>query len=82
MRRSFKWTVRPVTPSTPSKMRESIPAVAATSSISARFDGSPRMSMSHCVNWRKRPFCGLSARHTLPICNDLNGEGSDSRLFA
>jgi len=25
------------------------------------------MSMSHWMNWRKRPFCGRSARHTGPI---------------
>ena len=28
---------------------------------------SPSISMSHCTNWRKRPFWGRSARHTLPI---------------
>ena len=37
-------------------------AVAVISSISARLLSSPRISISHWVNWRKRPFCGLSAR--------------------
>ena len=27
---------------------------------------SPRISISHWVNWRNRPLCGRSARHTLP----------------
>ena len=50
--------------------------VARMSSISARFDASPRISMSHCINWRNLPFCGLSALHTLPICSALKGAGS------
>ena len=38
------------------KMAESASLVAAMSSISASSEPSPRMSISHWVNWRKRPF--------------------------
>ena len=55
--------------------------VARISSISARFEDSPKMSMSHCMNWRKRPLWGLSARHTLPIWRALKGEGSWAALL-
>ena len=41
--------------------------VARISSISARLVGSPRISISHCMNWRYLPLCGRSARHTFPI---------------
>ena len=37
--------------------------------------------MSHWVNWRKRPFCGRSARQTGPIWIALNGSGSSARLM-
>jgi hypothetical protein len=32
--------------------------------------------MSHWVNWRKRPFCGRSARQTGPIWMAFSGSGS------
>ncbi len=54
----------------------SVVVVARISSISARFVGSPIISISHCMNWRYLPFCGRSARHTFPICSALNGTGS------
>ena len=45
----------------------SIAVVARINSISANTEPSPKMSISHCINWRKRPLCGRSARHTFPI---------------
>ena len=75
--RSFTRTVKPVKPSL-----HSMVVVAPISSISARLVASPRMSMSHWVNWRKRPFWGRSARHTLPICSALKGLGSWAMLLA
>ena len=56
--------------------------VARISSISARLVASPKMSMSHCTNWRNRPFWGLSARQTLPICSALKGLGRLAALLA
>ena len=55
---------------------------ARINSISAILVASPKMSISHWVNWRNRPLWGRSARHTLPICNALNGDGSWAPLLA
>ena len=57
--RSLSRMCHSVSPSAPT-----VAAVAVTSSISASGPASPMMSMSHCKNWRYRPFCGRSARHT------------------
>ena len=66
-------------------LKSSLPSsvvVARISSISASMDGSPKISISHCINWRKRPLCGRSARHEFPIWSALNGAPSSFELLA
>ena len=69
-RRSLSRTVRSLRPSAASAS-----VVARISSISATSDATPSTSMSHWVNWRKRPCWGRSARHTGPIWIALRGWG-------
>ena len=76
--RSFTRTVKELS----GQMRLSAVPVAVISSISARLEASPRMSMSHWVNCRKRPFWGRSALQTEPTCSALKGCGSFAPLFA
>jgi len=57
MRRSLMLIVKSVKPIF-SRAR----AVTSISSTSALGEESPRMSMSHWTNSRRRPFCGRSAR--------------------
>ena len=77
MRRSLMFTVKPVKPM-PSRAR----AVTSISSTSALGLSSPRMSMSHWTNSRRRPFWGRSARNTRSVWMTLKGWGSLSLLAA
>ena len=63
------------------QIRDRAVVVAVISSISAREVASPKMSISHCTNCLKRPFCGRSALHTLPTCSALNGLGRLAELL-
>ena len=77
MRRSLMLTVKPVKP-----MFSRARVVTSISSTSALGEESPRMSMSHCTNSRRRPFCGRSARNTRSVWITLKGLGSLSLLAA
>ena len=77
MRRSLMLTVKPVKP-----MFSSARVVTSISSTSALGEASPRMSISHCTNSRRRPFWGRSARNTRSVWMTLKGLGSLSLLAA
>ena len=70
-------TVKPVKP-----MFSRARVVTSISSTSALGEESPRMSISHCTNSRRRPFCGRSARNTRSVWITLKGLGSLSLLAA
>ena len=76
-RRSLIFTVKPENP-----IESSARAVTSISSTSALGLSSPKISISHCTNSRRRPFCGRSARYTRSVWITLNGAGSASRLAA
>ena len=48
-------------------MRGSASAITQATSASASIEPAPTMSMSSCVNSRKRPGAGFSMRHTGPV---------------
>ena len=48
-------------------------AVVSISSTSQLVEEEPKISISHCTNSRRRPFCGRSARNTRSIWITLNG---------
>ena len=51
-------------------------------STSALKEASPKISISTWLNWRKRPFCGRSARHTGPVWKARNTLGSSAWWLA
>ena len=77
MPREFTRTVISCSPSSRNRLK-----IVTSVSASASTESAPTVSKSHWMNSRYRPFCGFSARQTVPSAYRLNGVPSSFACWA